>query len=78
MTLYQFNQLSEREQEMALREAALLDDRDEDENTVYLFQLASFYVEVYCHKADPSLGWYRSFSSVDHLTPYLEKIKIDL
>lgn len=78
INLYQFNQLSETEQELALREAALLDDREEGDNTVYLFQLGSFYVEVYCHKADPSLNRYRSFSSVNQLEPYLKKIKIEL
>jgi hypothetical protein len=77
MTLYDFNLLSEREKDIALKEAVMLADREETNHTIYLYQLFSFYVEVHFHKGDPSLSFLRSFSSVDQLEPYLNSIKID-
>ena len=76
MTLYQFNSLPEREQEIAMKEAVLLADREAGEYTIYLFQLNNFYVEVYCHLYDLNLSYYRSFNSVEQLEPYLENIPL--
>lgn len=70
--------MSDEEQQLALREAVLIADREDEENTIYLFQLENFYVEVYCHKRYPQFGKYVSFDTTEGLEPYLENIKLEL
>ena len=74
MTLSQFHHLPIDEQQLALKEAVLLADRELGQYSVYLFQLADFYIEVFCHKNDPSIGKFVAFCSIDGLEPCLEKI----
>ncbi|OQP64768.1 hypothetical protein A3860_18595 [Niastella vici] len=74
MTLYEFNALSESEQTEALKENGVeLTTRSDGESTVTLYQIDSFYVEVYAHKLDRR---YRSFLYTDPLEPYLGSIDI--
>lgn len=51
------------------------DRRDEDHN-ILLYQVDSFYIEVYYHPDDNVIKRLRSFLSIEQLTPYLEKIDI--
>ena len=78
MTIHQYNALPDDEQQLALREAVLLADREDENNTIYLFQLDSFYVEVYCHKQFAQFGKYRSFDNIEQLEPYLQNISLTL
>lgn len=76
MTLYQFNGLDEMEQQEAIWDGAFIADREDDEHKILLYQLDSFYVEVYLHKVFQVIRKYRSFSSTDQLQPYLYQINL--
>lgn len=79
MTLYQFNQLDEMEQQEAIWEAAYLADRIEGEYYIKLYQIDAFYVETYRHIEHNVIVKYRSFASTDEpLKPYLDQIKPNL
>ncbi len=74
MTLYEFNALNELEQTEALKEHGVeLSNRKEGEYSVTLYQIDSFYVEVYSHNFNRR---YRSFLSTDPLEPYMNTIDI--
>jgi hypothetical protein len=77
-TLSDFQSIPEQKQQLALQKAVMLADHEEGEYTIYLFQLDSFYVEVYCHKEDPLPGRYYVFNCTDRLEPYFTNMPIDL
>jgi hypothetical protein len=76
MTLYQFNQLDEMEQAEAVWDGVHIGERQDEEHTILLYQLGSFYVEAYYHREHNALRRFRSFSSTEQLAPYLGKIDI--
>jgi hypothetical protein len=47
MTLYQFNALNEIEQAEAVWDGVFVGDREDEEHRILLYQIDSFYVEVY-------------------------------
>ena len=75
MTLFQFNQLSGREQEIALKQAVFLVSRQQGDYEINLYQLCNFYVEVYGYRG-PLLQHYRAFYGGADLAPYLGQIKL--
>lgn len=78
MTLYQFNQLDELEQLEAIWEHGIkIAVRVQDEYKLTLFQIDSFYVEVWHHLEHGVDKRYRSFSSTDQLAPYLDQLNIN-
>lgn len=84
MTLYQFNDLDELEQfEAVLYYGVLIGERIEAEHKISLYQLFSFYVELFHHIEYDVLRKVRSFSSTEQLDAYismfdLKEIKDDL
>lgn len=76
MTLYQFNELDEMEQAEALWAGVFLTDREDEEHRILLYQIDNFYVEAYYHKQHNVLVRFSSFSSIDLLDPYLDKIDL--
>ncbi|MGN6165323.1 MAG: hypothetical protein ACTHOF_12355 [Flavisolibacter sp.] len=44
--------------------------------TILLFQIDSFYVEVYFDTEEEQIGYIRTFTSVDDLEPYLQQVDI--
>jgi len=76
MTLYQFNMLNEFEQAEAVWSGTHIGERQDDEHSILLYQINSFYVEVYYHQEDNAIRRMRSFSSTDQLAPYLGQIDI--
>lgn len=76
MTLYGFNQMDEMEQMEAIWDGVFLDDREDNEHEILLYQVDSFYVEVYYHKEFNAIRKFRAFSSIDQLDPYLDKIDL--
>lgn len=50
--------------------------RGEENYYIHLYQLHSFYVELFCHKQKSRIEKVHSFTSTDELIPYLEKIDI--
>lgn len=77
MTLYEFNLLPKEDQRPTLwMEADFVVDRMEGKFTVFLYQLYSFYVEVWYDGNENEIYKTRSFSSTAQLEPYLNKIDI--
>lgn len=78
MNLSDFIQLSaEGKKTMVLHTGILIAKRQTGEGPVFLFQLESLYVEVYCHAATKAIEEYRAFTGTALLAPYLDSIAID-
>lgn len=75
MTLYQFNLLNETEQAEAVWSGVHFGERQDEEHSILLYQVDSFYVEVYYHSENNVVSRMRGFSSTEQLTPYLEQMK---
>ncbi len=79
MKLYEFNQLDELEQMEALWDKGVfLADRTENEYYNKLYQIDGFYVETYRHIEHNVIKRMRSFSSTEQLTPYIDKLNLNL
>ena len=77
MTLQHFNTLSQHKlHRKLLLNGVWLADRQTQESTILLFQLDSFYVEVYFTKQGNEIIESNCFYSVDLLNPYLEDIDL--
>lgn len=78
MTFYQFNDLDEAEQHEALWEhGVMVGDRVENEYRIMLYQVFSFYVELYYHIEYNVLRRLKSFSSTECLDSYLSQFNLD-
>ena len=62
MTLYEFNALDDMEQAQAVWNAVHIGERWEEEHNILLYQVDSFYVEVYHHKEYNVIRRMRSLS----------------
>jgi hypothetical protein len=60
-----------------LHEGVLIAKRDHPEHMVFLFQLDTYYVEMYCSKASKAAEEFRVSVNMQTLTPYLAAIQID-
>ena len=76
MTLYEFNDADEAEQLEAVWSGTHIAERLDDEHNILLYQVFSFYVEVYYHREYNIIRKFRSFSSTEQLQPYLEQIDV--
>ena len=77
MTLYEFKSLSEDQQtELVWSEGDFVADRHESDCCILLYQIRSFYVELYYNGQANKLSKLRSFSSINQLEPYLNNIDI--
>lgn len=78
MTLFNFNLLTNSEQVAKLyTEATYIGKRKIDCITVVLYQLESFYVEIYYKKYRQTIKSIQCFTSTDQLEPYLKEINIE-
>jgi len=78
MTLGTFRQLGEIEQINVLFEKGVyLDTRFDTVCEILLYQIDSFYVEVFYQEKLNTIKRLRSFENVDKLKSYLTKIDID-
>jgi hypothetical protein len=78
MKLSDFILLKEDEKRLILLHfGVLMAKRSSEGCCVLLFQLDSFYVEVYCRLADKAVREYRTYTEVSQLTPYLDSIALD-
>ena len=79
MTLYQFNLLNETQQAETLWDKGVhIAERKENEYIVLLYQIDGFYVEVFYDQKKNGIKRFRSFSSIEQLGPYLEKISVNI
>jgi hypothetical protein len=79
MKLSQFKSLSGKEKFMAIEKMGeLIAEREVDFNSVALFQLNDFYVELYRHQHFNVITKMKSFENTDFLEPYFQNMPIDL
>ena len=77
MTLQHFNTLSEHKQHRKLLvNGTWLAERHTEDSNVLLFQLDTFYVEVYFTKQGDEIVHSHSFETTDELDPYLQDIDL--
>ena len=77
MTLQHFNTLSQHKQHRKLlTNGVWLADRHTEDATVLLFQLDTFYVEVFFTKQGDEIVQSNSFDTTDELDPYLDEIEL--
>ena len=77
MNLYRFLKLDETQQtEILWYNGVQIGRRKDEEHTILLYQVESFYVEVFYNRKEKIIKKYRCFEQVDQLAPYLEAIDI--
>ena len=77
MTLYQFNALTTNDQAEIVWNCPHVGERFDEENTIVLYQVDCFYVEVFYNRKNNTITRLRSFASTEQLAPYLKQINID-
>jgi hypothetical protein len=76
MTINEFIAMDETAQAEILSGRSCIWGRDEDNFKVLLYQVDSFYVEVYYHKKHREIKKLQPFEDTDLLAPYLNRIDI--
>ncbi|MCU7551452.1 hypothetical protein OCK74_20190 [Chitinophagaceae bacterium LB-8] len=77
MTFQSFNLLNQaQQQKLLLKRGSFLDERTLGPYHIMLYQLSSFYVEVYFITSSGKSAFFRSFQATDGLQPYLDKIDL--
>lgn len=77
MNLDEFALLTEDQRISILwREAKIIAQRKEDDYNVFLYQVYSFYIEVWYSCNLMNIYSLKSFSSTEELDPYLEQVDI--
>ena len=77
MTEDQFNKLSEDEQsDVIAKKAVLISVRRTTEYRILLYQIESFYAEIFYHPTNNAIK-IKSFSSTENLQPYLSQISLN-
>lgn len=74
MTLNQFNLLSEERQALEICKGVCVAGRDEADLKVLLFQLGSFYVEIFYHPRRQLITHYKA---IEHADCYLQELQAD-
>ena len=77
MTLAHFNKLSIEEQQKAvLMNGVFLAERKDPPLRMMLYDMGSFYVEVFFLSRYNKVAWFNAFNSTKKLEPYLQKIDV--
>jgi len=66
----------ETKKQLLLKYGVYLMNRPDGAFILYLFQIDSFYVEVYFDKEEEEIGYIRTFADIEQLAPYLQAIDI--
>lgn len=78
MTIYEYYQLSRREQlDLLYSEGVFLLKRREGDRIFLLYQLDSFYIEIAYKKYRSVIQKMKCFHSIDLLAPYMEEIDVE-
>lgn len=76
MTLYDFKEMDEMKQAEAVWKGVPIGERKSHRHRVVLYQVHSFYAEVYFHQNSSIVCKIRPFSSTEQLWPYLKQIDL--
>jgi hypothetical protein len=68
--------MDETEQAEMVWASTNIGERSDDEHTILLYQVDSFYVEIYYHRENNVISKMRSFSNPDQLAPYTIHLNI--
>jgi hypothetical protein len=72
-----FKSLSaEKQRKKVLDKGVYLCNRETDEHSIFLFQLDSFYIEVYFLHNNDELYSIKSFEGTQLLDPYMDRINL--
>ena len=75
--MYEFNRMDKNRQEQTLKDyGVLIEERLEKEDQVLVYQMQSFYAEVYYHKGYKIIKKLRSFTNADNVFPYVKNADI--
>lgn len=78
MTLSKFNKLSIEEQQKAvLINGVFLAERKDPPLRMMLYDMESFYVEVFFLSRYNKVAWFNAFQSTKKLEPYLQTIDVN-
>jgi hypothetical protein len=78
MTLYDYNLLTEKKQlDLLYENGVFIGKQKKMDQTIVLFQLDGFYVEVFYKKYRYFISKIRCFTSTDRLAPYLVQIDVE-
>jgi len=72
MTIYSFGLLNEQEQAKEVWQGEYITAREEEANTVMLYKVHQFYVEVYYNRENSELLKFNPFSSATRLVLYFQ------
>jgi hypothetical protein len=76
MSLSEFRALEEEEKKEAILQGTHIATRYDEYHSILLFQIGSFYVEVFYHLHLQVIRKCRPFNNVNQLCPYLRQIDI--
>lgn len=77
MKLYEFNRMDKNMQEQTLKDhGVLIEERLEKEDQVLVYQMQSFYAEVYYHKGYKIIKKLRSFTNAENVFPYVKNVDV--
>ena len=77
MTLYDYSELNEVEQQDVLWDhGVMVDARNDGDHNIILYQMFSFYVELYYNSDYNLLKKLRSFSRMECLDVYLQQVDL--
>jgi hypothetical protein len=76
MTLYDFRALDEMEQQAAFWDGVHIGERADGDHWILLYQIDSFYVEVFYDKVKNVIVKYTAFQTTERLKPYLQQIDL--
>lgn len=78
MKLREFQELNYQQKVDITNHAVCIGGRSDDTHMILLYQLDSFYIEVYYHKRYSYISDLNAFDDMSLLDPYLERIEISL
>jgi hypothetical protein len=78
LSLKDFLQLDYEGKIQVTNHAVCIGGRSEQEHMVLLYQLNSFYIEVFYNKKFNYISAFKGFDDLELLDPYLEKINISV
>ena len=77
MTIQHFNTLSKQDQQNhLLKDGIFLVEREDGPFRIMLYQMDSFYVEVYFFNLYNKVAFLQSFSDTEALQPYLDQLDV--
>lgn len=77
MKLNEFNRMDKDSQAQTLKDyGVLIEERLEKEDQVLVYQMQSFYAEVYYHKGYKIIKKLRSFTNAESVFPYVKSVDI--